>query len=32
MSEPFYSIEEADEFVRDLNASAERARRAPERF
>jgi hypothetical protein len=32
MSAPFYSQEEADDFVRDLNASAERARRAPETF
>jgi hypothetical protein len=32
MSEPFHSQEEADDFVRDLNASVERARRAPETF
>jgi hypothetical protein len=32
MSEPFDSKEEADDFVRDLNASVERARGAPETF
>ena len=32
MSELFYSKEDADELVHDINASVERARRAPEAF